>query len=119
MRWLFENLPASLRDEEATLKRCFEAFSRARPVHRILLFGSHARGAPDAHSDVDLCIVADGVARQLAAARDFRRAIRHIRPKPPFTLLPISPQRPAEKRACGDRFFSTVLREGVCLAEED
>lgn len=32
---------------------------------------------------------------------------------------PIAPQRLAEKRACGDHFFSTVLKEGVLLATEN
>jgi hypothetical protein len=42
-----------------------------------------------------------------------------IRPKPAFTLVPISAGRLGEKKAIGDFFFATVLREGVLLAAEN
>lgn len=101
------------------LAKCFRAFDTIRPIYRILLFGSHARGDHGALSDIDLCIVAERVQRQLEAARDFRRTIREIRPKPAFTLVPITPERLEEKKNCGDHFFGTVLKEGICLAEKD
>ena len=88
-------------------------------VTRLFLFGSHARGDARPDSDVDLCIVADGAARQLEAAQSFARAIRSIRPKPSFTLVPITPERLAEKRGIKDFFFETVLHEGVKLATEN
>ena len=119
MKITLENLPASLQKEREALASCLEAFGQCRTVHQVLLFGSHARGEQRPDSDVDLCIVAEGAERQLEAARDFRRAIRHIRPKPAFTLLPISPDRLAEKRRAGDHFFSTVLQEGIRIAQKD
>lgn len=90
-----------------------------RRVRAVYLFGSHARGEARPDSDVDLCIVADGAERQLATAADFRRQIREIRPKPSFTLLPITPERLQEKKACADHFFQTILQEGVLLATEN
>ncbi|MBN1673973.1 MAG: nucleotidyltransferase domain-containing protein [Kiritimatiellae bacterium] len=119
MRLLLDNLPSSLRDRKDVFSRCFAAFGRCRRIHEILLFGSHARGEASADSDVDLCIIADDAEQQLRAARDFRRAIRWIRPKPPLTLLPITPQRLDEKKQRNDHFFATVLQEGICLAKED
>ena len=59
-------------------------------VDQAILFGSHARGDARPDSDVDLCIVADGAAEQIKAAQAFRRAMRPIRPKPAFTLVPIA-----------------------------
>jgi hypothetical protein len=70
-------------------------------------------------SDVDLCLIADGAHRQLDAAARYRRAMRPIWPRPPFTLVPITPERLTEKRVVGDHFFATVLKEGVLLAAED
>jgi len=58
-------------------------------------------------------------ASQSQAATDFRRAISHIRGKPPLTLIPISPARLQEKQAAHDPFFESVLQEGIVLAEED
>ena len=119
VKLLFDNLPASLAPQRETLARCLEAMDRVMPLQAVYLFGSHARGDARPDSDVDLCIVADGAAKQLEAAQSFRRAIRPIRPKPAFTLVPITPDRLAEKRSIQDFFFETVLREGVRLAEEN
>ena len=85
------------------------------PLSAVYLFGSHARGDARPDSDVDLCLVSEGAGRQFDAAAVFRRATRGIRPKPAFTLVPITPARLEEKRKSGDHFFQTVLQEGVPL----
>ncbi len=114
-----DNLPAALRPQRDTLAKCLKAFDRARHVRAIYLFGSYARGESRPDSDIDLCIVADGAERQLDAARDFRHEIWDLHPLPALTLVPISPQRLEEKKACGDHFFQTVLSEGLLLATEN
>ena len=119
VKLLLDNLPASLRDQRETLARCLEAMDQALPLRAVYLFGSHARGRARADSDVDLCLVAEGATEQFKAAQRFRGAIWDIRPKPAFTLLPIAPKRLEEKKAIGDPFFGTILREGVPLASED
>ncbi len=119
MRILTENIPATLAGKSDVLRSCLDAFNATYPVRRVWLFGSHARGVPHADSDVDLCIVADGFDSQSRAAQDFRRAISHIRGKPPLTLIPISTARLREKEVAHDPFFETVLQEGIILAEED
>jgi hypothetical protein len=68
---------------------------------------------------VDLCIVADGAERQIETATRFREAIWDIWPRPGLTLIPITPQRLAEKRAIGDHFFATILEEGLPLATQN
>ena len=119
VKLLLENLPPALQPQRETLAKCLEAFNRARRVRAVYLFGSHARGEGRPDSDVDLCIVADGAEQQLAAARDFRHEIWGIWPRPSLTLVPIAPRRLEEKKACGDHFFQTVLKEGVLLATEN
>ena len=119
MKLHLENIPPSLAPQRETLARCIEAMNRALPLREVWLFGSHARGDARPDSDVDLCLVADGVERQLQAAQAFRRAIWEIEDKPAFTLLPIAPQRLAEKKAIDDHFFGTVLQEGILLAAEN
>jgi uncharacterized protein len=115
MRLLLENLPASLRDRADSIRQCLEAFDRVMPLQAVYLFGSYARGDARPDSDVDLCIVSEGAERQVKAAARFRRATRDIRPKPAFTLVPITPARLQEKRQRADHFFHTVLQEGVPL----
>jgi predicted nucleotidyltransferase len=119
MKLRLENLPPELQSQRETLAQCLEAFNRVRHVHAVYLFGSNARRDAHPDSDVDLCIVADGAEQQLETAKEFRRAIRDVRPKPAFTLLPITPERLQEKKACADHFFQTVLQEGVLLASEN
>ncbi len=119
MRLLLDNLPPALRSQRETLAKCLEAFNRARHVRAVYLFGSYARGQARPDSDLDLCIVADGAERQLEAARDFRHEIWGIWPRPSLTLVPICPSRLDEKKASGDHFFQTVLKEGVLLATEN
>src|SRR5438477_2916788 len=113
MKLVLDNLPTALQSQRQTLARCLKAMDAVMPLQAVYLFGSHARGEARADSDVDLCVVAEGAAEQLKAARAFRRAMRPIRPKPAFTLLPIATKRLEEKKAIGDLFFATVLREGV------
>ena len=119
VKLLLNKLPASLSDHRDSLERCLEAMNKVMPLRAVYLFGSHARGEARPDSDVDLCIVANGASEQLKAAQAFRRAMRPIRPKPPFTLVPIAPARLEEKQAIGDFFFATVLREGVLIAAEN
>ena len=119
MKLLMENLPASLMADRDVLKQCLEAFAATVPVRKIYLFGSHPRGEAHEDSDIDLCVVADGVKSQFEAARQLRRSTRDIRPKPAFTLIPISPERLAEKEEQRDGFYGTVLKEGVLIATED
>jgi uncharacterized protein len=115
VKLLLENLPPSLQNQRQTLARCLEAMDRALPLKAVYLFGSHARGDARPDSDVDLCLVSETGGDQLKVAQVFRRAIWDIRPKPAFTLVPITPARLREKQAAGDYFFQTVLREGVPL----
>ncbi len=119
MKLLLENLPDSLKDQADAIAQCLEAFARVRRIHKVYLFGSHARGDASPDSDMDLCIVADGAERQLETARQFREQVWHVWPRPALTLIPITPDRLAEKQQTHDHFFSTVMQEGVALASED
>lgn len=111
MKLYRNSIPRALRRPETGLEDCLRAFGRARPVERVVLFGSYARGEERPDSDVDLCIVAEGTENQLAAARDFRRSIRDIRPKPALTLIPITPARLAEKTRAGDCFSTPFWKK--------
>jgi len=114
-----ENLPPSLVPQRETLTRCLEAMHAAHPLRQVILFGSHARGEARPESDVDLCLVADGAEQQYDTATTWLRAVWNLRPKPSFTLIPVTPERLREKQAIGDHFFQTILQEGVMIAAEN
>jgi len=119
VKLLLENLPPSLAPQRETLARCLEAMNRALPLREVWLFGSHARGEARPDSDVDLCLVAEGAERQLAAAQRFRKAMWDIWPCPPFTLVPIAPARLDEKKRRAISSTPRFLNEGVLLAAQD
>ena len=119
VKLLLENLPPSLHAERDTLARCLRAMDAALPLRRVILFGSHARGEAGPESDVDLCLVADGAEKQVAAGTRCYSALWGIWPRPGLTLVPITPQRLAEKKASRDHFFHTVMEEGVAIAAQD
>jgi predicted nucleotidyltransferase len=112
-------MPEALHAHADGLQACIQAFDEVLPVERVLLFGSYSRGENAPESDVDLCIVTNGIETQQSTARTLRRAIGRIRNKPALNQVPISLERLAEKRHIRDPFFETILREGVCLAEKD
>jgi predicted nucleotidyltransferase len=119
VKLLMENLPATLNSQREPLRQCLQAMDRIAKVRAVYLFGSHARGDARPDSDVDLCIVADEASEQLQLAARFRHAFWEIWPRPALTLVPITPERLAEKQARHDHFFATVLNEGVLLATEN
>jgi len=88
-------------------------------VSAAFIYGSIARDDARPDSDVDLCLVADGAEKQYDTATTWLRAVWNLRPKPSFTLIPITPARLLEKQAVGDHFFQTVLTEGVLIAAEN
>ncbi len=119
MKLHLENLPPSLQGQRETLACCLEAMDRVMPLRAVYLFGSHVRGEARPDSDVDLCLVSDGAERQSKAAQKFSAAIWNIWPHPDFSLVPITPNRLAEKKAIGDFFYHAVLTEGVQIAAEN
>ena len=57
-----------------------------------------------------------GAGEQTKAGNRFYGALWGIWPRPGFSLVPITPARLSEKRAIGDFFFETVLKEGIPIA---
>jgi predicted nucleotidyltransferase len=119
MKLLIDNLPPALRDQQAVLQACMDALARARPVREVILFGSYARGDQRPESDLDLCVVAEDAEDQFAAVAAMRRELWGHEGLFAVSLIPITPARLAEKRALGDYFFATVLREGRRIAAQN
>ena len=112
------NWPQTLNEYTTILEQCLMAFDRTLPVHRVILFGSHARGESQAQSDVDLCVITGEIPSQHQAVVALRKAIGRLRGKPSLTLIPIAEKRLREKQREHDPFFNTILSEGICVAHQ-
>lgn len=82
---------------------------------RVVLFGSRARGDAEAHSDVDLLVVADSIRPRYERAIPIYRAISDL----PFELdvLVYTPTEVLEWTGVDQAFVTTALREGRVLYE--
>ena len=103
--------PAILEDLGALSRRLAPYLERARTA---IVFGSVARGAADAWSDLDLLIVADTERPFLERYRDFE-GIYDVWPR--LDLLIYTPAEFAQMRAEGRPFLAHVLSEGVVIHE--
>lgn len=78
---------------------------------RVILFGSHAYGQPDADSDVDLLVV-------MPAKNELSQSIR-IRQQTdapfPMDLLVRTPEGLAKRLAWNDWFMKEVVEKGIVL----
>ncbi len=81
---------------------------------QIILFGSHASGAPTPDSDVDLLIVLSHEGKSWDVAARIRGAVR---PRFPVDLLVRSPDVLRQRLALGDVFLREIVTHGKVLYE--
>jgi predicted nucleotidyltransferase len=98
----------SMAEIEALGKRIGEEFG----AERVILFGSHARGAAGPHSDVDLLVVMAYEGRRAAQSAAIRTGLR---PGFPMDLLVRTPEEVDHRLALGDPFMGEILQEGRLL----
>ena len=80
---------------------------------RIILFGSHAYGTPNADSDVDILVIMPARNRHTQAVR-----IRWEVPAPfPMDLLVRTPQEVTRRLEEGDTFLTEIVSKGKVLYE--
>jgi predicted nucleotidyltransferase len=82
---------------------------------KIILFGSHAYGEPDAGSDVDLLIVKETTERPIDRRVTVRRIAHASRRGAPFSPLVITPQELAQRLEMGDPFYHEIIARGEVL----
>jgi hypothetical protein len=84
----------------------------------IILFGSHAYGQPDEHSDVDLLIIkelAQSPLREAVAIRQAWWPVRRLFPSMPFDLIVIDEAGHRERLAHSAGFYDEIVRRGLRL----
>ncbi|UCC97604.1 MAG: nucleotidyltransferase domain-containing protein [Phycisphaerales bacterium] len=99
-----------------TIEEFGRRIGRQFGAKRVILFGSHARGAATGDSDVDLLVIGPFEGRSVDRSVQIRMALR-----PAFALdLVIRTARTVRERlAMGDDFMQEILEEGKVLYEAD
>ena len=89
---------------------------RAGGARKAIVFGSHARGDADEHSDLDLIIIADSDRSFFDRYKDFR-GIYDVWRKG-LDMLIYTPGEAEEMQARSNPFIERALEEGVVIYEE-
>lgn len=83
--------------------------------HKIVLFGSHARGEAGPHSDLDLLIIEESDQPRHRRAGRYRMALLGLYPAKDIVVW--TPREVARWRDVPNAFITTILREGKVLHE--
>jgi uncharacterized protein len=84
--------------------------------HKIILFGSRARGDAHAHSDIDLLVIADSSLPRYRRSAPLYGALSDI--PTPMDILVYSPREVEEWNQVPQAFVTTAIREGKVLYEK-
>jgi len=98
------------------IKKYVDELVREFSPERVVMFGSHASGKPQADSDVDLLVV---MKHRGAAAEQAARIRRRIRAGFPLDIIVRSPAVLQRRVAMGDGFIREILETGKVLHETD
>jgi len=82
---------------------------------KIILFGSHAYGHPDADSDLDLLIIKQTSERFVDRLVSVRRIVSDPRRSIPFGPIVLTPDEIKERLAMGDHFIEEIIKRGRVL----
>jgi uncharacterized protein len=82
---------------------------------RIILFGSHAYGEPNEHSDVDLLVVRQDIKSERESNIEIRTAFDELpgRYLFSFTILSKTPERIADRLAVKSPFYEDIVGKGI------
>ncbi len=83
--------------------------------HKILLFGSRARGTAQPHSDIDLLIIEDSDLPRYQRSTRYRRALCGLFPAKDIVVW--TPQEIEDWKAVPNAFITAALREAKLLYE--
>ncbi|MBI1832598.1 MAG: nucleotidyltransferase domain-containing protein [Planctomycetes bacterium] len=97
------------------IRRYARAIAEEFHPEKIILFGSHAYGTPNADSDVDLLVVMPARDRHAQAVR-----IRYRLAAPfPVDLIVRTPKQMEWRLKEGESFTTTIVTKGKVLYEKD
>jgi len=102
------------RETRQDIMKVVEQIAREFRPQRVILFGSHAYGAPTPDSDVDLLVVMPVEGKEVYKAAEIRKSIDHPFP---MDLLVRTPQNLQWRLEQGDFFLREIVEKGQVLYE--
>lgn len=105
----------SPRDREEFIEEAVRRLRDEAGAERVVLFGSHAEGTGDRHSDVDLLVVLASDEQPLDRRLRIRRLLAGDRQPVPFDLIVLTPRELDERLELGDPFIEGILERGRTL----
>ena len=97
------------------LQRLLDKLIAEYAPQKVILFGSHAYGEPDQHSDLDLLIVKETSETPFRRRVQVGRIVQDKRRKTPIQPLVITPQELASQLEKGDPFLIEIMEKGEIL----
>ena len=82
--------------------------------HKIILFGSYARGESHIYSDVDLLVILEDGRKDIDREIEVNLSVPH---RFPMDILVRSPQKLAERLKLGDPFMRDIIENGLVFYE--
>jgi predicted nucleotidyltransferase len=86
---------------------------------QVILFGSHAYGEPDQHSDLDLLIVKETAKTPFQRRVEVGRLVQDKSRRTPIQPLVITPQELEERIQIGDPFLTEIVEKGEVLYDAE
>jgi len=100
---------------EELLQELTQCIVEAFAPDKVILFGSHAYGAPGPCSDVDILVIMDSDERP---AKRALKVLRACRPRfVPLDILVRTPAELAHRLSINDSFFKEIMEKGRVLYE--
>ena len=106
---------AAQQEAKAVIQGMVERLRRDYAPQRIILVGSHARGAAGPGSDIDLLVIKETSERFIDRWTHVRRMLSDSTRTIPVETIVLTPQEIEQRLAVGDQFVETILREGTVL----
>ena len=100
---------------EQDLQRLLGKLIAEYAPQQVILFGSHAYGEPDRHSDLDLLIVKDTTETPFRRRVQVGRIVQDRRRKTPIQPLVITPLELASQLEKGEPFLTEIVEKGEVL----
>lgn len=106
---------AIIKKTRPIIERLVERLRAGYAPERVILFGSHAYGAPRPDSDIDLLVVKETTAGPLDRWTEVRRILSDPSRTVGLEVWVVTPSELAARLEAGDQFVAEIIERGEVL----